>query len=54
MILATLIFMILAFLVLVSFEPYIDYYKVDGKYHIILWYTDLDGERKFFNILGGN
>jgi len=54
MILATLILMITAFLMIVIYEPYIDVFKVDGKYHIILWYTNLDGERKFINILGGN
>ena len=46
--------MILVFLMTVSFEPYIDYYKANGRYHIILWYSDLDGQRKYFNILGGN
>lgn len=46
--------MITAFLMIVIYEPYIDVFKVDRKYHIILWYTNLDGERKFFNILGGN
>lgn len=45
--------MVLAFLMIISFEPYIDYYKVNGKYHIILWYTSTDGERNYVNILGG-
>ena len=45
--------MILAFLMIVSFEPYLDTFKADGRYHIILWYTSLDGERNYLNILGG-
>lgn len=53
MILATLILMITVFLMLVIYEPYIDVFKVDGKYNIIVWYTNLDNERNYINILGG-
>ena len=49
-----LIFLVLSFFMVVVFEPYIDVYKVNKKYHVVLWYTNLDGERNFFNILGGN
>jgi hypothetical protein len=54
MILVILILMILAFLMLVIYEPYVDIFRAGKEYHIIIWYTNLDGERKFFNILGGN
>jgi hypothetical protein len=51
----TLIILI-TFIVLVlgiTFQPYIDsYIDYRGNHHIILWYNDLKGERKYLNIKG--
>ena len=51
MILFILIFIVMSYMV---FRPYLDVSKDrNGKYHIILWYTDIFyDERKFIKILG--
>lgn len=37
----------------ITFQPYIDsYIDYRGNHHIILWYNDLKGERKYLNIKG--
>jgi hypothetical protein len=45
---------ILIILVIISiYDPYIDcFYDYRGKYHIILWYNDNEGQRKYINIIG--
>lgn len=36
-----------------TFQPYIDsYIDYRGQHHIILWYSNLKGERKYLNIKG--
>ena len=46
----------LIFIILVlgiTFQPYIDsYIDYRGQHHIILWYNDIKGERKFINLKG--
>ena len=33
-------------------SPYIDIYKDhDGKYHIVIWYTNHNDERRFINLI---
>ena len=50
------ILILLTFIILaigVTFQPYIDsYIDYRGNHHIILWYNDLKGERKYLNIKG--
>jgi hypothetical protein len=37
----------------ITFQPYIDsYIDYRGKHHIILWYSNIKGERKYLNIKG--
>jgi hypothetical protein len=45
---------ILIILVIIGiYDPYIDcFYDYRGKYHIILWYNDSKGQRKYINIIG--
>ena len=45
---------ILIILVIIGiYDPYIDcFYDYRGKYHIILWYNDFEGQRKYINIIG--
>ena len=38
---------------LIYYNPWIDIYKdYRGEKHIVLWYNDLKGERKFIDLLG--
>ena len=49
-----IIILILLILVIgITFQPYIDsYIDYRGQHHIILWYNNLKGERKYLNIKG--
>lgn len=49
-------FIILLVVLYFIFKPSFDAYQDnDGKYHVLLWYSSLKGdkERKFVNLLGG-
>ena len=44
---------ILVIVIIGIYDPYIDcFYDYIGKYHIILWYNDSEGQRKYINIIG--
>jgi hypothetical protein len=53
MIIGILIVAILIFLIILIYDPYIDIFEKDGKHNIVVWYTNLDNERNYVNILGG-
>ena len=50
------ILILLTFIILaigITVQPYIDsYIDYRGNHHIILWYNNIKGERKFINIKG--
>jgi hypothetical protein len=48
-----IIFLIIIVVLMYVYSPYLDIFKdYRGELHIILWYDDSKGERKFINILG--
>lgn len=52
MMIALIIFIFLYIIMILS-NPWIDKYKdYYGNKHIVLWYTDIFGERRFINLIG--
>lgn len=48
-----IIIILILLLIIYIFSPYIDFFiDYRGKYHIILWYNDFEGQRKYINIIG--
>ena len=53
MITLSIILTILVIVIIGIYDPYIDCFcDYRGKYHIILWYNDNEGQRKYINIIG--
>lgn len=52
-VLILIIIAVFALLLIVIFEPYIDTFIENGRYHVVLWYTNSDSERVYLNIIGG-
>jgi hypothetical protein len=49
----TLSIILVLLIILGICDPYIDcFYDYRGEYHIILWYNDFEGQRKYINIIG--
>ena len=50
------LFILITFIILamgMTFQPYIDsYIDYRGQHHIILWYNNSEGQRKYINIIG--
>ena len=49
----TIIITFIIYAIIVWTHPWIDSFKdYRGIKHILLWYTDFKGERKFINLIG--
>ena len=50
-----MIFILILLLIIISYtHPWIDKYTdYRGEKHIVFWYSNFKGERKYINIIGG-
>lgn len=48
-----LIILLIIFFIILYIRPWIDFYKdYRGIQHVILWYDNYKGERKYINLIG--